>query len=799
MIMLLRRYANWLHTQWPAGHVEKLPLCNDDGSTSVPGLFIVGDITGIPLLKFSADTGARAVQTIIAQPSFRKRDKSTTHDGYAVLDLVVIGAGVSGMAAALEARKNDLQFRILEATEPFSTIINFPKGKPIFTYPTDMTPAGEMQFSERANVKEGLVDELRALTLDKGIKPVMARAERVVRRGRLLEVVVPNGENLIAHRVIVGIGRSGNFRKLGVPGENLDKVYNRLHDPKDYCDQDVLIVGGGDSALETAIAIATCGGRVSLSYRKPEFSRPKPENIEKLWALAANPAADVSVEEPVSERVTTGAGRFLGKHRKPGSLRLMMASTPKEIRERDIVITTNSGGDETIPNDAVFTMLGREPPLDFFRRSGVPIRGEWHASTWLGCGAFVLFCFWLYHWKSAKAIPLLGHLPGWLRPNPSVLSSWLATTSDSVAAQLANPSTLLGTLKVSALDPTFFYALAYSVTVVFFGIRRIRRRRTPYIKVQTLTLMAVQCLPLFILPEIVLPLIGNNGLFDSGIGRTIADAFFPQANYGHGREYWRAYGFVLAWPLMAWNFFTDQPLWGWLILGSLQTFVLLPILIYFYGKGVYCGWICSCGALAETMGDNHRHKMPHGPKWNRLNMVGQLLLAWSFILLLVRVCGWIWPQSFFPNLFTGLAFKVPFVNYKWLVDLMLAGVIGYGFYFWFSGRVWCRFACPLAALMHIYARFSRFRIFAEKKKCISCNVCTAVCHQGIDVMNFANKGLPMDDPECVRCSACVQSCPTGVLTFGQINRKTGKVISLDILPASPVQMAEAAAHAKTTS
>ena len=127
---------------------------------------------------------------------------------------------------------------------------------------------------------------------------------------------------------------------------------------------------------------------------------------------------------------------------------------------------------------------------------------------------------------------------------------------------------------------------------------------------------------------------------------------------------------------------------------------------------------------------------------------------------------------------------------KYVVDLFMAGIVGYGAYFWFSGQVWCRFACPLAALMHIYARFSRFRIIADKKRCISCNVCTSVCHQGIDVMNFANKGLPMEDPECVRCSACVQSCPTGVLQFGQVNRKTGDLIKIDKLAASPVLMRE---------
>ncbi len=118
------------------------------------------------------------------------------------------------------------------------------------------------------------------------------------RRGGLLEVVIAGGESVTAHRVIVGIGRSGNFRKLGVPGEDLDKVSNRLHDPKEFRRQARAVVGGGDSALETAIAIAKCGGFVTLSYRKPEFSRPKPDNVDAITRLADDPLADVAVEEP---------------------------------------------------------------------------------------------------------------------------------------------------------------------------------------------------------------------------------------------------------------------------------------------------------------------------------------------------------------------------------------------------------------------------------------------------------------------------------------------------------------------
>jgi len=298
---------------------------------------------------------------------------------------------------------------------------------------------------------------------------------------------------------------------------------------------------------------------------------------------------------------------------------------------------------------------------------------------------------------------------------------------------------------------------------------------------------------LFVLPEILLPWLGYHGWLPAWL----ADPLFPVVDYGHGREYWRAYGFVLAWPLMIYNFFTDSPLWGWLVLGGLQTFVLIPFLVYRWGKGAYCGWICSCGALAETLGDTQRHKMPHGPRWNRLNMIGQTILALAFVLLLLRIAWWLWPETGWLRAInlaakdgSGLPGALHLLSYKWLVDVFLAGVLGYGLYFWFSGRAWCRFACPLAALMHVYARFSRFRILADKKKCISCNVCTSVCHQGIDVMNFANKGMPMADPECVRCSACVQSCPTGVLRFGQVDPKSGQVLGYDRLVASPVQMAE---------
>ena len=784
---LLGRYTHWLHTRWPAGTVEKLPEIREDGTTAVPGVRIVGDLTGIPLLKFSSDSGARAIRAILAEPDFA-RTRGAGDAG--VVDVAIVGGGVSGIAAAMEAKKAGLSFVVFEASEVFSTVANFPKAKPIYTYPTGMTPAGDLQFRSEVHPKEQLLADLESLRKKAGIDVTSARIERISRQDGLLRLHAGDGGTVTrARRAIVAIGRSGNHRRLGVPGEDSGKVFNRLYDPKEFTGQQVLVVGGGDSALETAIALEAAGAHVTLSYRKREFARPKPENVAKIRMLEKNPSAAVAVEEPTSERVTTATGDFMdaaGKH-PPGSVKLLLGTDVLRIEPARVALQDDSGRPLDIPNDIVFTMLGREAPLDFFRRSGIPIRGEWKPVTWISFAAFLVFCVFLYNWKAN------GHVNQWFQKN-GLFPYNLAVPPD--------PSTLAGTIAISARDPGFYYSIAYCLAVLLFGIKRIRLRKTPYVTAQTATLTAIQLVPLFLLPFVVLPLLGHNGAFDAGFGKTFADNLFPAADYGHGREYWRAFGFILAWPLFIWNVFSPKPLAWWLVIAFVQTFVLIPLVIRRWGKGAYCGWICSCGALAETMGDAHRQKMPHGPIWNRVNMTGQVVLAAAFLLFFGRVISWSWPDTrvghaastFYDGLLSNWSVLGVQLNYYHVVDTFLAGIIGVGLYFWFSGRVWCRFACPLAALMHVYTRFSRFRIFPEKSKCISCNVCTSVCHQGIDVMNFANKGLPMEDPQCVRCSACVQSCPTGVLAFGRYG-KNGLPV-LDRTPASPVRMQEAGVNAE---
>lgn len=768
---IIQNYYHWLHGRWPDRAVEKQPLVNANGTTNVKGTYVVGDLTGVPLLKFSSDTGTKAVKAIVEDIDFNARTKTA-----AVHDLVIIGGGVSGYAAAIEAKKHDLNFKILEANQPFSTIENFPNKKPIYTYPTQMRPEGDLQFSSKVTHKESLLEELKQQISEQGITTDIAQASHVERKGSIIKVHLENGETLQAHRVIIAIGRSGNYRKLNVEGESLDKVTNRLIDPKVYANTKLLIVGGGDSALEAAIATANEDAQVTLSYRKSEFSRAKSENIEQVNSLVDK-----------------------------GKINLAMSTNVTKISSNEVVLKTPSGETKAIENNYVLLATGREAPLDFFRRSKMAISGE---STAIGWAAFVLFFIALTALYDWKGYGFLNSFWGSFS-YPDQMPALIGGMGEWWQQQVNDRSTLIGTIAVSLKSRSFYYTVLYTLLIGVFGWQRIQRRKTPYVTVQTTVLFLIQLFPLFLLPEIILPLLGYNGVFDAGMGKSFADALFPSyisaqelaahtwPEWGHPRAYWHAYSFIFAWPLGVYTVFTDTPQVAWLVIGAIQTFVIIPLIVMKWGKGAYCSWICSCGAMAETMGDQHRHKMPHGSKWNKLNMLGQFILLVAATLLVIRILGWIYPDTWMNQLFSlflkGENKDYQLVNafsYKWVVDIFLAGILGFGLYFKYSGRTWCRFACPLSALMHIYSRFGRFAIVSEKSKCISCNQCTSVCHQGIDVMAFASKGEPMTDPQCVRCSACVQTCPTGTLSFAEINRKTSEVIRKDKLAASPVQMAE---------
>lgn len=780
------RYAYWLHGQWPSGSAEKLPLVNEDFTTNVAGVYIVGDLTGIPLLKFSADSGARVIESICGSTTFvrRKIDPS-------IYDVIVVGAGVSGCSAALQAKKNNLTCLLLESTEDFSTIKNFPKGKPIFTYPTHMRPVGEVQFTDRENTKETLFESLRETIAANNLESIKEDVSQVERKGDRIHVVAMSGQIFQGHQVVVAIGKSGNYRRLGVEGEDHPKLVNRLHDPQDYADHNVAVIGAGDSALEGAIAIANA-----------KFG-PKPNNEHTVEAYVA-PVRLVTRGNafPKAKKANIDALLELERRKK---IQVIRAATVESISDESITIRHESGVKTVYENDAIVCLIGREAPLDFFRRSNIKVKGDSTPVGWLSLLTFLVLVSLLYDWKNYGFLDTAWSLT-WF---PDQVPSVLAGLNEWWQLQVEDRSTLLGTIAISMKNRSFYYTVLYTSCIGFFGWRRIRRRKTAYVTLQTWSLFLIQLIPLFLLPELLLPWLGYGGAFDSGQAKVIADSLFPSyipaaelaaqewPEWGHPRAYWHAYGFILAWPLSVYNVFTPTPMMGWLIIGFVQTFILIPALIYKYGKGAYCGWICSCGALAETMGDTQRQKMPHGAFSNKLNFLGQFLLVVAFVLLFARIYGWIEPHSWvgihFDLLLKGENSERQLVtafSWKWIVDVLFGGILGVGLYFKYSGRVWCRFACPLAALMNIYTRFSRFRIFAQKEKCISCNQCTSVCHQGIDVMAFASQGKPMEDPQCVRCSACVQVCPTGVLAFGEIDKSLGKPLRYDKLQANLIRAVE---------
>ena len=214
--------------------MEALPEVADDFSTRVPGLFIVGDLTGTPLLKFAIDSGTRVVRSM-AQQSIPSADER--------VPLVIVGAGVAGLAAAMEAKRLGISFQLIESARPLDTLENFPLKKPIFTKPDTMVPAGELQLPGGDLDREGLIASLLEQSQRAGIESISGRVRAVNRDAGGLTVKLEDGTRIEASRVVIAIGRSGDHRKLGVAGEDLDHVSHRLHDPADHRGESVVVVG----------------------------------------------------------------------------------------------------------------------------------------------------------------------------------------------------------------------------------------------------------------------------------------------------------------------------------------------------------------------------------------------------------------------------------------------------------------------------------------------------------------------------------------------------------------------------
>lgn len=797
---IMKNYFNWFQKDVPTGEVEKYPEINSNGETSVKGIFIIGDLTGIPLLKLAAESGKKIIDFFESNDEFKKLKQNNKEND--IFDVLIVGAGPAGIAAGMEASKKNYSYIILESAKKFNTIFHFPKAKPIIAAPDDYQQKSDLKIND--GIKESLLDELNDqiknidLLIDEGVM-----VDKIEKEGDHF-LVITNEKKYKALRVILATGKSGNSRQLNVPGEDLQKVFNRLIDPEEAHGQDVLVVGGGDSALETAIAVSSCAKSVTVSYRKPIFSRPKEQNAVKFNALV--------------------------KHSK---IKLLMESNVKEVKNDSVVLSTNEGEKE-IPNSIVYTLIGKELPTAFFKRSGIKMEGELSITAKLQFALLMLIAGVIYFGKSSEELfsYFFGKINSWAEVFSNIFSAafWekffllpvsilkvfatdelkIWNVTEYVNAFIAYFS-LIGVLLLGSyllykffkdyglqIKPNwqtfkyfyfivlatffsvvffggryfgveffgksqgFWYTGLYSLTILLFGLRRMKMNPTKYIRIQTWTLILIQAFPLFIFPEFLFPFLGKIGALGSKDGFILTEVF-PNGSY------WRSYGFILAWPLFLSNIYNSSVTAFWLVFSFIQTFVFIPYIVYRWGKGAYCGWICSCGALAETLGDEYRTLAPHGSKAKKWENFGQWALLAAFLVTGLKLLSVLYDFDI-PIINEKISYSSAFLYniYHFTIDIIFAGVLGVGVYFFLSGRVWCRFGCPLAAWMHIVNRFSRYRIFADKKKCISCNICTKVCHMGIDIMNFANKGIPMNDVECVRCSACVVNCPTQVLTFGSL-------------------------------
>lgn len=268
-----------------------IPHVEPDFQTNVPGIYIAGELGGMGLIRNAIEQGRQAIEEI------GRASKSRSGMDH---DVIIIGAGPTGLSASLGAMKAGLKFRTLEQDTLGGTVAHFPRGKLVMTAPADLPMHGKVNFKEVS--KEELMAFWQSVVDKTGLE---------VDTGQRVDAIeaIPGGfrvetptDSFETSAVLLAIGRRGTPRKLDVPGEDQSKVVYRLTDPEQYRGKNVLVVGGGDSALEAATSIAAEEGTsVTLSYRSGGFSRAKLKNRKKVEQMQAEGRLDVQLSSQVAE------------------------------------------------------------------------------------------------------------------------------------------------------------------------------------------------------------------------------------------------------------------------------------------------------------------------------------------------------------------------------------------------------------------------------------------------------------------------------------------------------------------
>ena len=312
-----------------------MPRLTPNYETSVSNLFIIGELGGLALIKNAVNQGRECIDTIAHR---RKAAASSSPD---VHDVLIVGAGPAGITASLRAIEYKLKYLTIEQDEVGGTVTKFPRQKLVMTSPVELPLYGKM--TKRELSKENLLELW---------KKVLRRADFKVRAGEKVEDIKKSSDGIFtvvtsknqyrARAVVLALGRAGTPRKLGAKGEELPKVMYRLIEADHYTGKNILVVGGGDSAVEAALGLALQrGNRVTLSYRKECFTRIKDRNMQRI-------------QQSISK----------------GQINVIFNSVPVEFKNASVVLEIN-GVLREIPNDFVWIFAGGTPPTDFLKKIGI--------------------------------------------------------------------------------------------------------------------------------------------------------------------------------------------------------------------------------------------------------------------------------------------------------------------------------------------------------------------------------------------------------------------------------------------
>ncbi len=310
-----------------------LPHVKQDFETNVKGIYIAGELGGMGLIKNSVEQGKQAVNNIIRSISKAKED---------CYDLVVIGAGPAGISATLEAKKHGLKSITLEQDTLGGTVFSFPRSKIVMTSPMDLPLYGKVKLTETK--KSELLDLWEKVLSENNLTiKERSKVEHISKKGDLFNVVTADGAEYITKSVLLAIGRRGTPRKLNIPGEQLEKVAYRLLEPEGISGKNVIIAGGGDSAIEAALSLME-ENSVVLSYRGEAFNRIKPKNSEKI-----NQAAEEK------------------------KLEVIYSSNVIQIDPQTVTLSMANNETKVMTNDLIYIFAGGELPTQFLQKAGVEI------------------------------------------------------------------------------------------------------------------------------------------------------------------------------------------------------------------------------------------------------------------------------------------------------------------------------------------------------------------------------------------------------------------------------------------